>query len=123
MRKRFILIPLLLVFFIGCVTVEFDNTGVIDPVAMNDAILKGRDYEVIDQIKKREKALFLFGVINIKQPDLEGDLRRAVRQGDMIVNAKFKAQYRLIDVLIGVFTAGIIIPRTVTMEADVINLL
>ena len=125
MKKSILILFIISLIYVtfGCVTIEFDNTGVSDPVSMNDASLKGKNYDVVDEIRKREKALFLFGIFNIRQPDLEGDLKRAVKKGDEIVNLKLKSQYRLSDFAIGVLTMGIIIPRTIIMEAEVVKIL
>ena len=66
------------------------------------------------------KALFgLWGIARLKEPSIRKTLAGQLVGGNGIANVKIRVRSRWSDVLFTVLTAGIIVPRTVTVEGIV----
>ena len=73
-----------------------------------------------DRFKVSSKALFgLWGIARLKEPSIRKTLASQLVGGNGIANVKIRVRSRWSDVLFTVLTAGIIIPRTVTVDGIV----
>ena len=73
-----------------------------------------------DRFKVSSKALFGFwGVARFKEPSIRKTLAAQLVGGIGIANVKIRVRSRWSDVLFTVLTAGLFVPRTVTVEGIV----
>jgi hypothetical protein len=73
-----------------------------------------------DRFRVSSKAVFgLWGVARLKEPSIRKALAAQLAGGSAIANVKIRVRSRWSDVLFTLLTAGLIVPRTVTVEGVV----
>lgn len=73
-----------------------------------------------DHFKVSSKAVFGFwGIARFKEPSVRKTLAAQLVGGNGVANVKIRVRSRWSDVLFTVLTAGLIVPRTVTVEGIV----
>lgn len=121
MRTRFFraaALLLLLGSLNGCaLTLDARDVGV--PVQWATAAgepVEGRDFAVTT------RAVYgVWGLLALRQPDLEDALAGQLVGGERIANVRVKVRSRWSDVLISAVTLGLIVPRAVTYEGTVVG--
>jgi hypothetical protein len=63
----------------------------------------------------------MWGLFPVKQPSVEKALATELMGGKRIENVRIKVRSSITDVLLTIFTAGIIVPRSVTVEGVVVG--
>jgi hypothetical protein len=63
----------------------------------------------------------LWGLFSVKQPSVEKALASQLVGGKKIENVRIKVRSSVTDVLLTIFTAGIVVPRSVTVEGTVVG--
>jgi hypothetical protein len=63
----------------------------------------------------------LWGLFPAKQPSEEKALASQLMGGKRIENVRIKVRSSVTDVLLTIFTAGIVVPRSVTVEGTVVG--
>jgi hypothetical protein len=63
----------------------------------------------------------LWGLFPAKQPSVEKALASQLMGGKRIENVRIKVRSSVTDVLLTIFTAGIVVPRSVTVEGTVVG--
>jgi hypothetical protein len=63
----------------------------------------------------------LWGLFPVKQPSVEKALAGQLVGGKRIENVRIKVRSSVTDVLLTILTAGIIVPRSVTVEGTVVG--
>ncbi len=63
----------------------------------------------------------LWGLFPVKQPSVEKALAGQLVGGKRIEDVRIKVHSSVTDVLLTIFTAGIIVPRSVTVEGKVVG--
>jgi hypothetical protein len=73
-----------------------------------------------DRFKVSSKAVFgLWGIARLKEPSIRKALAAQLVGGSGVADVKIRIRSRWSDVLFTVLTAGLIVPRTVTVEGVV----
>jgi len=122
--KRVIALVVALSLFVsltGCVTITMDAAGLGKPVSMSSDLGPGVEFVETDKFRERDRALWLVGLINIKDPDVRGMLIEAGEDADAYTDVEIRTVFRPFDVLIAAATLGIIIPRTVVIRGNTVN--
>ena len=119
---RFIGAAVLVAFVLAsCATLKFDATGLDLSVSMTSVLGDDESYEQIKHFRKRAKASWLLGVLPLRQPDLRSILLQDGAGADALVNVQVTTKFRGIDVLITMFTGGVLHRRTVIIEGDMVE--
>ena len=117
MRPRGPALILALVCFLGGCAQTFDATTLGVPTTLASA---AGQPPAGDHFKVSSKALFgLWGIARLKEPSIRKTLASQLVGGNGIANVKIRVRSRWSDVLFTVLTAGLIVPRTVTVEGIV----
>ena len=100
----------------GCVQV-FDATTLGVPATLasaSGAPAEGQRFSVTS------KAVYgVWGLISLKQPSLEKTLATQLVGGGSVADVRIRVRSRFTDLLFSVLTAGLIVPRSVTIEGVV----
>jgi hypothetical protein len=115
--RRTLLFVLCLGVF-GCVQ-TFDSTTLGVPVTM--AAAPGEAPAGVPFKTRAHSVHGLFGLITFSQASLQKALARQLVGGQQVAQLKIKTKSRWTDVLFTVFTAGLLVPRTVTYEGVIIG--
>lgn len=106
-----------LVMSTGCV-LTFDATRLGVPVTMAgtpQSAPSGTPFHVT-----RHPVFLLFGIARVGAPDLEDVLSGELGTGAGVQNLRIKVSTSPTDLLFTVFTLGVIAPRTVTFEGEIV---
>ena len=100
----------------GCVQV-FDATTLGVPATLASAAgapAEGQHFRVTS------KAVYgVWGLLSLKQPSLEKALATQLVGGRSVADVRIKVRSGFTDILFSVLTAGLIVPRSVTIEGVV----
>lgn len=107
----------------GCATITMNAQGLAQPVVMNSELGPDTGFRTVDSIKERDRALWLLGIINIKDPDLRGMLLDANPAADAFIDVEIKTMFRPLDVIITYLTLGTVVSRSVVVRAQVVEFL
>ena len=117
MRARHAALILALVCFLGGCAQTFDATTLGVPATLASS---AGSPPAGDHFKVSSKAMFgLWGIARLKDPSIRKTLAAQLVGGNGVANVKIRVRSRWSDVLFTVLTAGLIIPRTVTVEGIV----
>lgn len=113
--------------FSGCATIKLDSRTSNYQVEMTGE--GARPYEVVSSFKVNDKAGWVLGLIPANPP--AGDNHQYLAQlidqqvqdagGDAAINVTIRAQFQFLDILINCASLGLYLPRTVTVEGDIIR--
>jgi hypothetical protein len=109
---------MLLLLLSGCAE-AFDATHLGVPATMAsspDSMNVGTPFRV-----SNKELYALWGIANLSSPSLEKVLAGQLAGGKAIINLKIKARSRFTDVLITGLTLGLLVPRTVTFEGNIVE--
>lgn len=101
----------------GCV-LTFDATHLGVPVTMAgtpQAAPSGTAFHVT-----RHPVFLLYGIARVGSPDLEDVLSGELGTGAAVQNLRIKVSTSATDLLFTVITLGVIAPRTVTFEGEIV---
>lgn len=116
---RAALLGLLLAAPAGCTTLHY-HAGAQKPVLANAGLV--RPYKVTSQFLERGRRVYLFwGLAPVAGLDGEDLISGRINQGDGIINLTARERYAFPDLLIGLFTAGIVSSRTLEVRGDVVT--
>lgn len=62
-----------------------------------------------------------WGLFTVKQPSVEKALASQLLGGKRVENVRIKVHSSVTDVLLTIFTAGLVVPRSVTVEGTVVG--
>ncbi|MGQ0702082.1 MAG: hypothetical protein ACT4PM_02990 [Gemmatimonadales bacterium] len=102
----------------GCAQ-TFDATTLGVPVSMGEAAgetVPGTPFQA-----NTHTVHAFWGLITVSRPNLRKALARQLIGGDEIRQLSIKSRSRFADVLLTIFTAGLVVPRTVTYQGVVIE--
>ncbi|GEM_PF-3473027 len=123
-KKSTILLAVILILSLsGCASITMSAQGLAQPVVMNSELGPGVGYRSVDTIKEKDRALWLFGFINIKDPDIRGMLLDGSAAADAYTDVEIKTMFRPLDLVLTYVTAGMIVSRTVVVRASVVEFL
>ena len=101
----------------GC-ALSFDATELGVPASMAEsaqAPVQGKAFSVT-----KHPVFLLWGLVTASQPNAEDILAGQVGTGARIANLRIKVRSRWTDLLVTGITAGLISPRSVTLEGVVV---
>lgn len=117
-RPRQALLALTLLLATACAQ-TFDATSLGVPATMASSAVaadSGTAFTVSSH------AMFaLWGLFSVKQPSVEKALASQLVGGKRVENVRIKVRSSVTDVLLTIFTAGIVVPRSVTVEGTVVG--
>jgi hypothetical protein len=102
----------------GCaMTLDANALGVKASVAEPAGIpVEGAEFRI-----DRKSVYLLFGAVRASQPSLEEVLAGQLVDGAEVANLRVKVRSRFVDVFVTVLTAGLVVPRSVTIEGVVVG--
>jgi hypothetical protein len=102
----------------GC-AMTFDATEIGTPVTMASSASAPAQGE---HFKLTSRATYGFwGLVKFKQPSLQEALSSQLVGGAGVSDLKISVHSNITDVLLTLFTAGIVVPRSVTFEGVVVR--
>ena len=107
----------------GCATVTMNAKGLAQPVVMNGELGPDVGYRTVESITERDRAFWLLGFINIKDPDIRSLLLDANPAADAFVDVEIKTMFRPLDVLITYISLGTVVSRSLVVRASVVEYL
>ncbi len=105
----------------GCVTITMDAAGLGKPVSMSSDLGPGVEYVETDKFRERDRAFWLIGLFNIKDPDVRGMLVDADPEADAYTDVQIRTVFRPLDIVIAAVTFGILVPRTVVIRGNAVE--
>lgn len=112
------LLAALLLAAAGC-SQTFDATTLGVPVSMGEAA--GETVQGTPFRTNASSVHAFWGLITISRPNLSKALARQLIGGSEIRQLTIKTRSRFTDVLLTIFTAGLVVPRTVTYRGVIIE--
>lgn len=105
------------VVLLGACAQVYDSTTLGVPVTMAGpagAAVAGDSFSVTSHA-----VWALWGAVSVKQPSVEKVLASQLLGGKAVRNVRIRTRSRFSDVLFTILTAGILVPRSVTVEGVV----
>ncbi len=112
------IVTFLLAFAAGCAQ-TFDATTLGIDASMSapvSAQVQGEEFRV-----SKKAVYFLAGILAASKPSLDDILASQVTGDARVTNLRIEVRSKPTDVLITIFTLGLIVPRTVTFEGVVVG--
>lgn len=113
-RRSGLALALAAVVFLGGCAHVFDATSLGVPATLASAATapaEGQRFSVTS------KAVYgIWGLVSLKQPSLEKTLATQLVGGRSVADVRIRVRSGFTDLLFSVLTAGLIVPRSVTIE-------